>query len=64
MSTEQLTYSMPRRVLWMHYGVTNPGADLVRKVQYAIPTAEVHHVKEAAMISMTIPAGNVEKEMH
>ena len=55
---------MPRRVLWMHYGVTNPGADLVRKVQSAIPTAEVHHVKEAAMISMTIPAGNVEKEMH
>jgi hypothetical protein len=57
----QLTYSMPRGVLWMHYGVTISGADLIRKVQSAIPTTEVQHAKAAAMISLTIPAGNVEK---
>jgi len=61
MTPEQLTYSMPQGVLWMHFGVTNSGADLIRKVQSAIPTAEVQHAKAAAMISMAIPAGNVEK---
>jgi hypothetical protein len=37
------------------------GPDPVRKVQSAIPTAEVQHARAVVTISLIVPAGNVEK---
>ena len=40
-SREQLVYDMPRGILWINQGETGSSNGLIKKIQDAIPTAEI-----------------------